>query len=211
MHQSTDRILMLLKSRGAMRTNELAAALAITPTGVRQLLGLLQQEGLLSSSEQARGVGRPSLVWRLTQKAHARFPDRHADLTLCLIDATRASFGERGLEKLIDVYEQQQRRRYEQALAGANTLAQKIRRLAKARSAEGYMAQAQRQTDGSFLLAENHCPICAAAQSCQGFCRSEIEVFRHVLGESAQVERVEHLLAGARRCAYRISTRRAAR
>jgi predicted ArsR family transcriptional regulator len=59
--------------------------------------------------------------------------------------------------------------------------------------------------DGSWILAENHCPICAAARNCQGFCRSELSVFRAVLGPEVTVERVEHILAGARRCAYRIA------
>ncbi|PJI50782.1 MarR family transcriptional regulator, partial [Methylobacterium radiotolerans] len=40
-----------------------------------------------------------------------------------------------------------------------------------------------------------------------GFCRSELELFRKVLGEGVQVDREEHILAGARRCAYRVSKR----
>jgi predicted ArsR family transcriptional regulator len=58
------------------------------------------------------------------------------------------------------------------------------------------------------LLIENHCPICAAARACQNFCRAELEVFRQALGEGAEVTREEHLLLGARRCAYRITPRR---
>jgi len=50
---------------------------------------------------------------------------------------------------------------------------------------------------------ENHCPICAAAATCQGFCRAERDVFSNVL--DARVERTEHILQGARRCAYVIS------
>ncbi|MGH2578525.1 MAG: MarR family transcriptional regulator, partial [Actinomycetota bacterium] len=49
------------------------------------------------------------------------------------------------------------------------------------------------------------------ARACQGFCRSELEVFRDVLGPGVEVERVEHILAGARRCAYRITPARRAR
>jgi predicted ArsR family transcriptional regulator len=58
---------------------------------------------------------------------------------------------------------------------------------------------------GGFLLVENHCPICAAARTCQGLCASELEVFRRVLGPDVTVERSDHILAGARRCAYRVS------
>ena len=57
---------------------------------------------------------------------------------------------------------------------------------------------------GGFLLLENHCPICAAATACQGFCRAELAVFRAVLGPDVTVDRTEHIPAGARRCAYRI-------
>ncbi|MGE8096813.1 hypothetical protein [Pseudomonas fluorescens] len=53
------------------------------------------------------------------------------------------------------------------------------------------------------MLIENHCPICAAATACQGFCRAELNVFEQVL--QARVERVEHILMNARRCAYRIT------
>ncbi len=57
----------------------------------------------------------------------------------------------------------------------------------------------------SYLLIENHCPICAAATACQGLCRAELELFREALGAEATVIRVDHILAGARRCAYRIA------
>ncbi len=57
---------------------------------------------------------------------------------------------------------------------------------------------------GRFLLIENHCPICAAARACQGLCRSELAIFRAVLGPDVSVERIEHIPTGARRCAYRV-------
>ena len=44
------------------------------------------------------------------------------------------------------------------------------------------MAECAAQPDGSFILAENHCPICVAAKSCQGLCREELDLFRAALG-----------------------------
>ena len=61
-----------------------------------------------------------------------------------------------------------------------------------------------RSDDVGFLLLENHCPICAAAAACQGFCRAVLDIFRAVPGPAAMVERTDHILAGARRCADRI-------
>jgi predicted ArsR family transcriptional regulator len=88
--------------------------------------------------------------------------------------------------------------------AGA-ALLRRAQALAEIRRQEGYMAECVRQRDGSILLTENHCPICAAASTCQGLCREELSLFRAVLGDKARVERTNHILAGARRCAYVIS------
>jgi predicted ArsR family transcriptional regulator len=60
------------------------------------------------------------------------------------------------------------------------------------------------------VLVEHHCPICTAATSCPGLCRSELDLFREVLGPKVTVERTQHVLAGDRRCAYRIAPVRAA-
>ncbi len=93
---------------------------------------------------------------------------------------------------------------YRQELSDAADMKERVARLAAIRSREGYMAEWRAEDNGSLLLLENHCPICAAAATCQGFCRSELDVFQDVLGPSVPIERVEHILAGARRCAYRI-------
>ncbi|HEY0106612.1 MAG TPA: hypothetical protein VGB91_11055, partial [Rhizomicrobium sp.] len=78
--------------------------------------------------------------------------------------------------------------------------------LAKIRSAEGYMAQVRRDADGGdWLLVENHCPICAAARLCTGLCREELALFQRILGRDVRIERISHILAGAGRCAYRVT------
>ena len=100
-----------------------------------------------------------------------------------------------------------QTRAYTDELEGAPTLAKRVAALARLRTREGYMAEWKKHADGSFTLIENHCPICAAAEICQGLCAGELRLFADVLGSDVQVERTEHILAGARRCAYRITPR----
>ena len=63
------------------------------------------------------------------------------------------------------------------------------------------MAHVEADSQG-YLLVESHCPICAAAEVCQGFCSNELQLFREVLGGDAVVERTEYLITGDRRCAY---------
>jgi predicted ArsR family transcriptional regulator len=205
---SGDRILGLIKRRGPLRSADIAAALGTTAEAARQHLVRLEHDKLVESVAGKRGVGRPARYWHLTAAAHSRFPDTHAELTVRLIDTIRATLGEAALEKLIGAREEETRRAYSAALSGIATLRARVARLAQIRSREGYMAEWRANADG-FLLLENHCPICAAAASCQGFCRAELDVFRDVLGPGIAVERVEHVLAGARRCAYLITQKQA--
>nr|WP_295781503.1 metalloregulator ArsR/SmtB family transcription factor [Rhodoferax sp.] len=202
---TSDHILFLLKTRGPSTAQQLAERLQLTSMGVRRHLELGQEKGLLLTEDRADKVGRPARYWLLSEAGHARFPDRHSDLTVQLITQVRTLFGETGLDKLITARETVSEASYNARMAGSKTLSHKVAKLVEARDAEGYMAQMEKQQDGSFLLIENHCPICAAATECQGFCRSELDVFRRTLGPGSNVERVEHALAGARRCVYRIT------
>ena len=199
-----DRILGLIKRRGPLRSADAAAVLGTTAEAARQQLVKLADDGLVKAVTEKQGVGRPARYWRLTPVAHNRFPDTHAELTVRLIDAVRSTLGEAALEQLVRVREEETRRSYAGALSGATTLGARVARLVEVRSHEGYMAEWRADGQG-FLLLENHCPICAAATACQGFCRSELDLFRDVLGPGTAVERIEHALAGARRCAYRIT------
>ncbi|HEY2480639.1 MAG TPA: metalloregulator ArsR/SmtB family transcription factor [Caulobacteraceae bacterium] len=199
----SDRLLGLIKRRGPMRTSELAQALAISVEAARQQLNRLAREGLVEPEVERGGVGRPSQRWALTSIAEARFPDAHAELTVRLIEAVRAELGEAALDRLVMAHEARARATYLAEMADAGGPAEKIARLAAIRTREGYMAEWD-DYDGVFLLTENHCPICAAAQACQGFCRAELELFQEVLGPELEVTRTDHIAAGARRCAYRI-------
>lgn len=104
---------------------------------------------------------------------------------------------------MIDANAKSDIEKYAQELNGIEALEKRVARLAEIRDREGYMAEYIKEEDG-FLLMEDHCPICAAAQACQRFCKSELETFQAVLGEDINIHRVEHIIAGARRCAYRI-------
>ena len=203
MNASTDKILFLLKSHGPQSAAELGEQLQMTSMGARQHLMTLEADGWVSFNDEARGRGRPVRLWQLTEQAWQRFPDSHSELTLQLIDNIQQLFGEVGMERLIAQREQQQLARYQQTL-GNKGLSGRLEALRELRSREGYMAEIRREEDGSWLLWESHCPICAAARSCRGFCRSELALFRQLLAP-ATVEREQYLLEGAHRCLSRIT------
>jgi len=204
--RAEEGVLYQLKTRGPQAAAQIARRLRVTPMAVRQHLYRLRVAGLVDFSDERRKVGRPARVWRLTGDAASRFPDTHGDLTVEIIGAVRAAFGESGMDKLLAQRTRLQKDEYRARLRPAGTsIAKRAQALAEIRREQGYMAECTRISDGSMLLIENHCPICAAAATCQGLCREELSLFRDLLGDKARVERTDHILAGARRCAYRIS------
>jgi predicted ArsR family transcriptional regulator len=199
-----ERILMALKMQGSLSAAVLGQRLGTTSEAVRQQLLRLAEEGLVEARSQSTGVGRPTQLWSLTPAAQARFPDTHAALTVQLLDIIRTRLGDAALESVIAAREADTRAAYDAAVASAPDLATRVAALADLRTEEGYMAAWTAEPDGSLLLVENHCPICAAAIACQGFCRAELDVFRSVLGPGVSVERVDHIVSGGRRCSYTI-------
>jgi predicted ArsR family transcriptional regulator len=203
---AADRFLVLLKMRGPQTAADLGRATGVTGEAARQQLVRLAAEGLIVSTAEPRGVGRPAQVWGLTGAGNARFPDSHAELTAQLIRSVRAQVGEAALDQLIDSRSAESKATYAAALEGASDLGERVSRLAQARTREGYMAESWAEGAG-YVLVENHCPICVAALACQGFCRAEQDTFSELLGPNVAVERIEHITAGDRRCVYRITPR----
>jgi predicted ArsR family transcriptional regulator len=205
-------IVKILKTEGAMDSGRLAKRLGLTAMAVRQHLYALQAERLVTADERPVPRGRPAKHWRLTREADRLFPDAYAELSVALLDALGDAFGPAGRERVLESRCARQQVAYAERIDSSASLEEKLRQLARLRTEEGYMAQVKREGQGSFLLIENHCPICAAATACQGFCQTELNLFRTVLGPNVTVERVEHIVSGDRRCAYRIrSIRKAAR
>ena len=204
MRQSpVNRILILLKTDGPQLASTLGGTLGISSEAARQQLTKMADEGLVEPvTETASGRGRPRQLWHLTAEGNRQFPDGHADLTATLLTTMANQLGQGAVDAVISAREAETLKRYRSHIDITADLPSRVATLAAIRTREGYMADHWQEEDGSLVLVENHCPICAAATVCAGFCRSELETFRATL--AASVEREEHILLGARRCAYRI-------
>lgn len=203
---SFDRFLKLLKTKGPQTSAAIAAELGITGEGARfQLLKLLD-EGLVETETASKGKGRPYQLWRLTSKGNHYFPDMHADFSAQLLTTITEVLGQDAMSTLILAREKSTIEKYSQQISILPDLRLKIATLCELRNMEGYLAEWVQDEEG-FILIENHCPINSAAKSCDGICQSELNVIKTVLGETVNVTRTHHILAGERRCAYRITSK----
>jgi predicted ArsR family transcriptional regulator len=197
-----------------MDSARLARRLRLTPMAVRQHLYALQGEKLVTSEERPVPLGRPAKYWSLTADADRLFPDAYAELSVALIGAVSDTFGAAGMKRVLDTRSATLQAAYTARTAPFKSIEGKLRELARVRTEEGYMAEVRPvSNDGNsgFLFIENHCPICAAATACQGFCNSELDLFRSVLGPGTHIERAEHIVSGDRRCVYLVRPHPSAR
>jgi len=198
-------VLDRVKREGPVTADALAARLGVTSMAVRQHLERLEKDGFVRHETRPPTRGRPSKLWSATAQADSCFANAHEALAVDLIAQVRRAFGEAGLERLATLRTTEQESTYAPQISARKSLWAKLGQLARIRSREGYMAEVRKAGSDAWLLLEHHCPICSAARACNGICREELKLFQRVLGENVRIERVSHILAGAVRCAYRVT------
>ena len=199
-----EKALFILKKKGPKSVSAIADEMGVTTEGARFHLLKLEKEGLVESTSVAEGRGRPKQIWSITDNGNSRFPDTHADLTASLLTTMRETLGNDAVDQLIKEHANRLLVKYQSKIDESADFEEKIAKLVEIRTAEGYMAEYIKDKKG-FILIENHCPICVAARTCEGFCKSEMNIFHTVLGEESTIERTQHIIKGDRRCAYRIN------
>src|SRR5258708_24834923 len=102
----------------------------------------MEKGGLLDSWRQPQKMGRPPLLYRLTQRAHDLFPTESNALTLEALEAARKLFGPTAPDKLLLVVYQKRAEQYLAKLKG-DMPAERAKWLARLRDFDGYMAECE--------------------------------------------------------------------
>src|SRR5688572_18889000 len=118
-------IVKLLKTDGPIDSAQLAERLGLTAMAVRQHLYALQRESLVTAEERPVPVGRPAKFWQLTREADRLFPEAYAELSVALIDALKDTFGDEGLNRVLDSRCARQRADYARRIRPADSLKKK--------------------------------------------------------------------------------------
>ncbi|HEY2330414.1 MAG TPA: helix-turn-helix domain-containing protein [Acidimicrobiales bacterium] len=200
-------MLYAVRRRGEATAEQVAEQLGMTVSGARQHLSALVRDGLVTATEQDRtevGRGRRTLVYAATAAADGLFPKAYGELTNELL----GYLADRDPEMLDTLFAQRRQHRIDAArarLEGRPTLETQVAELTRILDEDGYLATCERLEPDRFRIIEHNCAIWAVAQRYGQACSSEIDFIRAVLPH-ASVERVQHMVAGARHCAYEVKT-----
>ena len=201
MSSTHDEILRTIKTQGRASVAEMAQRLAISPISVRHHLSTLQAEGLVKSSEVRQGVGRPRLVYALTEAGQERFPARYVRLSERLLDELKSTLPPQALEDMFTRMAEGMVAEYAARLEGKNT-DEKMALLMELLGTEGFLAQWNR-TGETISLTEYSCPYLRIGQRHPEVCAIDQTVIQQVL--NANVEKTTCVLDGADRCVFVIS------
>jgi predicted ArsR family transcriptional regulator len=198
MRSTRDKILQTLLRHPRSSINDLADAVGINPVSVRHHLTNLQVEGLVTADEERHGVGRPRLVYLLTEDGLERFPTRYLRLTTRLLSQMKEQFagpvvGELFTQVANDLVEQ-----HEGQLETMNT-EQRLHALQDVLAEEGFVVEWEKRGQ-EYLIHEITCPYLQVGQTHPEVCTVDQTLISRMLDVPA--ERVECILSGAAHCTY---------
>jgi len=193
------KIINTLKRTQGLSVGELATKLQMSYMGVKQHCVSLQTEGFLDVWRRPVPLGRPEMLYRLTEQAHELFPTTSNQTTVELLQAASKLYGPSAPEKLLFQTFQQKTEGYLSRVKG-DTLQEKAKSLVKLRDAEGYMAELE--TEEGLRIIEHHSPIRDLVQAFPIVNRFETELFQRLLRVS--VRREEKTASGLYCCIFHI-------
>jgi predicted ArsR family transcriptional regulator len=201
MQTTRKEILDYVRHHGEATAPEMAQTLHITPTAVRQHLTILEREGLISVQGTRGRVGRPALVYALTEAGAALFPSRYDELSNLLLDEIRSIAGSKGLQSVLMRAAVHSAEAYESQLKGKK-LRERVKEASRIINERGSVADSRANGPDEFLISQYTCPYPNVASAHSAVCAMEVEFVRRLTGGDARL--VSSLLRGDKACTYRV-------
>jgi len=198
MKSTRERILQELLSNPNSSINDLADAVGINAISVRHHLTSLQADSLVAAQEERHGVGRPRLVYFLTEEGLERFPTRYLQLTNRLIEQLKSTFP---AEMVVNLFNQIARDLADEHLRDIAGLSfeQKLDTLKDFMLDEGFSFQWENR-DGQYLVHQLSCPFIHVTQNHPEVCTLGETLVSTLL--STHTKRTDCVLNGDARCTF---------
>jgi predicted ArsR family transcriptional regulator len=195
------RVLNELKRTQGLCVADLARRVKMSYMGAKGVCLDLEKRGLLDTWRQPQKIGRPHLLYRLTQRAHELFPSESNSLTLDALEAARKLFGPTAPDKLLMVVFQKKAEKYLTKLKG-RTPAERAKWLARLRDYEGYMSECETDAANGVQIVEHHSPLLDVLREFPLVAKLETDMFQRLLG--APVKREETSVSGLYCATFRL-------
>ncbi len=206
-----EQILALLRRRERMGVNDLARELKLAGATVRRHLDLLLRDKYVSVAPERGGAGRPRHIFAITDSGSELFRQHYVRMTRRLLNeivslSADETAGRSGAElaDLIFVRMAERLAAEYRARVEGDTLADRVRSVARLLSDEGLDFEVVEASDGSRLLGRG-CPCTQLLGEHDGTCDHDRVLLSRILGVEVQPLNDEVLPRGFV-CGYLVPT-----
>ena len=178
--------------------SQLSEILAISEISVRHHLMSLEAEGIITSSEERHGVGRPRFVYHLTEKGFQNVPTNYIKLSDQALTTMEHFLG---TDKLLELFKQIGRDLAETVASSVSSQdpEEKLEQFASHLTQDGFIFSWTRSSE-KYTLTTHHCPFHYLGQN-----HPEVCTINHALLESLIKHPISHdtsMLRGDVACTY---------
>jgi len=202
MKSTRERILQTLLRRPRTTINELAEAVGINPISVRHHLTNLQIEALVDAEEERHGVGRPRLVYFLTEDGLERFPTRYLRLTTRLLTQMKESLPGPVVGELFKEVAAGLAEEHREQLKGLS-VEERLETVKELLASEGFVVEWEKK-GSEYHIHEITCPYLQVGQAHPEVCTVDQTLISKMLAVPAN--KIQCILSGAAHCTYVVQT-----
>jgi len=200
MKSTREKIVRTLLAFPRSTINDLAEAVGINGISIRHHLISLEADDLVTSSEERHGVGRPHLVYSLTDKGIEQFPSSYLRLTQRILETLKDKLSNSELEKIFEQIGQDIAAKYGPELENKTT-EERIILLETVLSKEGFIIE-WKKSENSVTLVSFTCPYYRIGLEHPEICALDNTLISAFVATPVEVKTC--ILNNDDRCTYRI-------
>lgn len=179
MQDTRQEILSLLQKEGSGTINSIADSMGLATATIRHHLTILERDGFIDVQQQRQAVGRPHLVYSLSNSGRETFPKKYDEFSTQLLTEIRALYGDKAVAELIHNIAERKLTELEQPLEKL-TPEERLEILQAILASEGYVSNVAREGD-NVLLIQHACPYQTVVQAHPEVCLLSSHLIRSIM------------------------------
>jgi len=182
MQSTRQEILEILKIERTATVEDLAGRLELTPMTIRHHLNVLQAQNLVSATKVRRSqkVGRPRLIYTLTEAADQLFPQNYGELARRIVTELKETVGKDETRALLRRVASRLAKQAPPPAAG-QSFEDRLNQVARFLEGQGLLTRWQK-TDQGYVFINSNCPYRQVAKEHGETCELDIALIRELLG-----------------------------
>ena len=190
----------LLRNKRGATIDEIARAIGVTRTAVRQHLASLLQEGLVAAGDTRPTGGRPERLFVLTPLGREEFPRRYSWFAQLLIEAIEREHGKAGLRVRLGRIAAAVVAGIRQGVPAAGSRRQKVEALSALMDELGYDARTARDLEGAPTIEADNCVFHELAAKNPEVCQFDLALLSGYTGSKVTLH--ECMARGGHVCRF---------